>query len=128
MVEDDEHIEVVNVESPTPPCSSHAPRPLVKTNTRGKQLMDRVEEEILGVLKMATDKINPTTSNITPPMVEDCENMLNDLDWDENDPLYEIALSIFYDPNDHYREGQMQLKLQRCVNWVKMIGHGKGFR
>ncbi|GKC75489.1 hypothetical protein Tco_1126263 [Tanacetum coccineum] len=49
MVEDDEHIEVVNVESPTPPWSSHAPRPPVKTKKRGKQLMDGVEEGILGV-------------------------------------------------------------------------------
>ncbi|GJX70100.1 hypothetical protein Tco_0307271 [Tanacetum coccineum] len=36
MVEDDEHIEVMNVESPTPSCSSHIPRPLVKTKKKSK--------------------------------------------------------------------------------------------
>ncbi|GKB90813.1 Myb/SANT-like domain-containing protein [Tanacetum coccineum] len=128
MVEDDEHIEVVNVESPTPQCSSHAPRPPVKTKKRGKQLMDGVKEEILGVLKVIANKINQPGPPLTsPPSVEDCENKLNDLGWDENDQLYEIALAIFCDPNDHYKEGWMKLKLQRCVNWVKMIGRGKGF-
>ena len=128
MVEDDEHIEVVNVESLTTPCSPGAPHPHVKTKKRGKQSMDGVEEEILGVLKVIVDNIKQPGPPLTStPSVEDCENKLNGLGWDEDDPLYEIALAIFCDPNDHYMEGWMKLKPQRCVNWVKMIGRSKGF-
>ncbi|GKB23335.1 Myb/SANT-like domain-containing protein [Tanacetum coccineum] len=99
-VEDDEHIEVLNVESPTHPCSSHAPRLPIKTKKRGKQLMDGVEEEILGVLKVIANKINQPRPPLTsPPSVEDCKN----------------------------KEGWIKLKPQRYVNWVDMIGRGKGF-
>ncbi|GJS50993.1 hypothetical protein Tco_0624355 [Tanacetum coccineum] len=87
MVEDNEHIEVVNVESPTHPCSSNAPRLPVKTK-KGKQLMDRVEEEILGFIHVVANKINQPGPPLTsPPSVEDGENKLNDLGWDENDPF-----------------------------------------
>ncbi|GKE76800.1 hypothetical protein Tco_1542920 [Tanacetum coccineum] len=87
MVEDDEHIEVVNVESPTFPCSSYVPRPPVKIK-KGKQLMDRVEEEILGFIHVVANKINQPGPPLTsPPSVEDSENKLNDLGWDENDPF-----------------------------------------
>nr|GEW72280.1 hypothetical protein [Tanacetum cinerariifolium] len=51
LVIDDEETEVMNVDSPTPSCSSRAPRPVVKTKKRSKQLMDGVEEEISSVLK-----------------------------------------------------------------------------
>ncbi|GJY69967.1 VIER F-box protein 2 [Tanacetum coccineum] len=47
VVEDDEETKVVTVDSPTPPCSSRAPRPSVKTKKRGRQLMDEVKVEIL---------------------------------------------------------------------------------
>ncbi|GJT88763.1 hypothetical protein Tco_1070480 [Tanacetum coccineum] len=108
VVEDDKETEVVNVDSLTPPCSSRAPRPPVKTKKRGKQLMDEVEVEILGVLKVIANKINQPTSESPPkpepPSVEDCENKFNGLKWDEDDPLYETVLAIFCDPNDHYRE------------------------
>ncbi|GJY28590.1 hypothetical protein Tco_0404357 [Tanacetum coccineum] len=85
IVEDDEETEVVNVDSPTPSCSSCDPRPSVKTRKRGKQFMDGVEEEIMGVLKVIANKINEpiseSPSKPEPPSVEDCENKLNDLEW-----------------------------------------------
>ena len=129
VVEDDEDIEVVNIKSPTPTCSSRLPRPSGKTKKRGKQ-MDGIEEEILGVLKVLADKIKPSPTSESPPKppsIEDCENKLNDLEWDETDPLYETVHAIFCDPNDHYREGWMKLKPERCINWVKMIGRSKWF-
>ncbi|GKB65813.1 hypothetical protein Tco_0927225 [Tanacetum coccineum] len=89
VVEDDEETKVVTVDSPTPPCSSRAPRPSVKTKKR--ELPPKPE----------------------PPSVEDCENKLNGLKWDEDDPLYETATAIFCDPNDHYRECWMKLKPKR---------------
>ncbi|GKB30890.1 hypothetical protein Tco_0870291 [Tanacetum coccineum] len=66
VVEDDEETKVVTVDSPTPPCSSRAPRPSVKTKKRGRQLMDEVKVEILGVLKMIANKINQSTSELPP--------------------------------------------------------------
>ena len=91
VVADDEETEVVNVDSPTPLCSSRDPRPPVKTKKRGKQLMDEIEEEILGALKVIANKINQLTlgsaPNLEPASVEDCENKLNALEWDENDPV-----------------------------------------
>ncbi|GJT75006.1 hypothetical protein Tco_1041731 [Tanacetum coccineum] len=39
-----------------------------------------------------------------PPSIKDCESKLNGLEWDETDRLYEIALAIFYDLNDHEKE------------------------
>ncbi|GJS37962.1 hypothetical protein Tco_0536344 [Tanacetum coccineum] len=88
VVEDDEETEVVNVDSPTPSCSS-----------------------------LIANKINQPTSKSPPkpkpPSVEDCENSLNGLKWDEDDPLYKTALAIFCDPNDHYRECWMKLKPER---------------
>lgn len=86
VVEDDEEIEFVNVDSPTPPCSSRAPCLPVKTMKRGKHFMDGVEEEILGVLKLIANKINQPTLKSPPkpepPSVEDCESKSNGLEWD----------------------------------------------
>nr|GEY84626.1 hypothetical protein [Tanacetum cinerariifolium] len=62
-----------------------------------------------------------------PPTLEDCQNKLKTIRWAEDDPLYEVALAIFCEPNDRYREGWMQLKAERCIGWVKMIGRSKGF-
>ncbi|GJZ33184.1 hypothetical protein Tco_0578620 [Tanacetum coccineum] len=80
VVEDDEDIEAVSIESPTPPCSS---RP------------------------------SASESPPKPPSIEDCESKLNGLGWDKSDPLYETALAIFCDLNDHYRECWMKLKPER---------------
>ncbi|PWA93355.1 myb/SANT-like domain-containing protein [Artemisia annua] len=69
VVEDGEDIEVVNIESPTPPCSSRLPCRSGKTNKKGKQ-MDIVEEEILSVLKVIADKIiqpGPSPTSESPP-------------------------------------------------------------
>ena len=55
--------------------------------------MDVMEEEILSVLKVIANKIiqpgpSPTSeSSLKPPSIEDCENKLNGLEWDETDPL-----------------------------------------
>ncbi|PWA73765.1 myb/SANT-like domain-containing protein [Artemisia annua] len=99
VVVDDEEIEVVNVDSPTPLCSSRDPRPPVKTNKIGKQLLDGIEEEILGVLKVIANKINQPTSESPPkpepPSVEDCENKLNGLEWDENTRCTKPHLQYF---------------------------------
>ena len=85
--------------------------------------MDGIKEEILGVLKVIANKINEPTSESPPkpkpPSVEDCENKLNGLEWDENDPLYETVLAIFCDPNDHYREGWMKLKPKGVLTRLK---------
>lgn len=83
----------------------------------------------MGVLKTLADKINecepPPKSE--PPSIQDCQNKLTDIGWVEDNQLYEVALAIFCEPNDRYREGWMQLKPDRCANWVKMIGRSKGF-
>ncbi|GJS53943.1 hypothetical protein Tco_0627305 [Tanacetum coccineum] len=78
VVEDDEETEVVNVDSPTPSCSSRDPHPPVETKKRGKQFMNVVEEEISGVLTVIANKINQPISGSPqkpePPSVEECEN------------------------------------------------------
>ncbi|GJV45309.1 hypothetical protein Tco_1429845 [Tanacetum coccineum] len=102
---------------------SHGP-----SSTEPRRVVEPHMVEDYEHIEVIANKINQPGPPLTsPPSVEDCENKLNDLGWDENDPLYEIALAIFCDPNDHYREGWMKLKPQRCVNLVKMIGRGKGF-
>ncbi|GJZ98283.1 hypothetical protein Tco_0670736 [Tanacetum coccineum] len=39
------------------------------------------------------------------PTLEDCQNKLKVLGWLEDDPLYDVALAIFCEPSDRYREG-----------------------
>ncbi|GJU43057.1 hypothetical protein Tco_1200323 [Tanacetum coccineum] len=50
------------------------------------------------------------------PTLKDCQSKLNVLGWLEDDPLYDVALAIFYEPSDRYREGWMQLKPERCAS------------
>ncbi|GJY37466.1 hypothetical protein Tco_0422844, partial [Tanacetum coccineum] len=62
MVEDDEHIEVVNVESPTPLCPSHVPRLCVKTKKettvgRTVPLLSVAPEHAESELKAIIDKL-----------------------------------------------------------------------
>lgn len=130
VIEEDDDIEVLNTEPPKDPSSSRKPDPpTIKNKSKRKQPMDDVDEEILGVLKVIANKINEAEPPPKPdaPTIEDCQNKMNDLGWAEDDPLYEVALAIFCEQNDRYREGWMQLKPERCVNWVKMIGRSKGF-
>ncbi|GKC27377.1 hypothetical protein Tco_1034671 [Tanacetum coccineum] len=74
--------------------------------------MDGAEEEILGVLKVTAGKILESQPPSKPetPTLEDCQNKLKVLGWLEDDPLYDVALAIFCEPSDRYREGWMQLK------------------
>ncbi|GJV76337.1 hypothetical protein Tco_1507921 [Tanacetum coccineum] len=97
--------------------------------TKRRQPTDGVEEEILGVLKVIAGKIveSEPPRKLEPPTLKDCQGNLIDLKWVEDDPLYEVALAIFCEPTDRYREGWMKLKPKRYVGWVKMIGRSKGF-
>ncbi|GJU63021.1 L10-interacting MYB domain-containing protein-like protein, partial [Tanacetum coccineum] len=100
-----------------------------KNKRKRTQQMDGVETEILVVLKVIANRIVEPEQppKPEPPTLEDCQNKLKTIGWAKDDPLYEVALAIFCEPNDRYREGWMQLKAERCVGWVKMIGRSKGF-
>ncbi|PWA75043.1 hypothetical protein CTI12_AA246390 [Artemisia annua] len=103
----------------------------VKNKRKRTQQMDGVEIEILGVLKLV--KLNEVISSIKglKGLIEkkqpkqgygfislemDCQNKLKTIGWAEDDPLYEVALAIFCEPNDRYREGWMQLKAERRLS------------
>ncbi|GJS88081.1 Myb/SANT-like domain-containing protein [Tanacetum coccineum] len=126
MVEDADATKVPNTKSSK--ATSKAPC-AVKNKRKHRQPTDGVEEEILGVLKVIAEKIveSEPPRKLKPPTLEDCQGKLIDLKWVEDDPLYEVALAIFCEPNDRYREGWMKLKPERYVGWVKMIGRSKGF-
>ncbi|GJS69603.1 Myb/SANT-like domain-containing protein, partial [Tanacetum coccineum] len=130
VVEDNDDIEVPNTSSSK--ATSKAPSKdhcAVKNKKKRRQSMDGAEEEILGVLKVIAGKILESQPPLKPetPTLEDCQSKLNVLGWLEDDPLYDVALAIFCEPSDRYREGWMQLKPERYVSWVKMIGRSKGF-
>lgn len=61
------------------------------------------------------------------PTFEDCLSNLNKLGWPEYDPIYQVAIALFGDENDYYRDCRMQLKPELCLNWVTMITRSKGF-
>lgn len=126
VIEDDEDIGVSANTSQKPHSKV---RCAAKNKRKRTQHMDGVETEILGVLKVIADRITEPEQppKPEPPTLEDCQNKLKTIGWAEDDPLYEVALAIFCEPNDRYREGWMQLKAERCVGWVKMIGRSKGF-
>ncbi|CAH1449440.1 unnamed protein product [Lactuca virosa] len=92
-----------------------------------KRRMSVFEEEILGVLKMIADNINNKPEPPPKPTFEDCEKKLNELGWPKDDPLHLIALTIFCDEEDNYRELWMKLNPNLCVDWVRMIGRSKRF-
>ncbi|GKC39991.1 hypothetical protein Tco_1052375 [Tanacetum coccineum] len=103
-----------------------------KSKKKRKQVMTVVEEKIMGVLKIMAEKHNtpepPTkTEKVETPTFDDCLKKLDEIGWDEDNQLYDVALAIFCEQNDHYRQAWMKLKAGKCVNWVKMIGHSKGF-
>lgn len=126
VTNDNEDIGVSGTTSQKP----HLKAPCAAKNKRKRtQQMDGVETEILGVLKVIADRIiDPEQPRKPePPTLEECQNKLKIIGWAEDDPLYEVALAIFCEPNDRYREGWMELKAERCVGWVKMIGRSKGF-
>lgn len=94
--------------------------------------MKVVEEEIVSVLKIMAEKHNKPEPSSTSeksqlPTFDDCLNRLNEIGWGDNDPLYDVALAIFWEPNDHYRQAWMKMNPDKCANWVKMIGRSKGF-
>ncbi|GKB91482.1 hypothetical protein Tco_0963754, partial [Tanacetum coccineum] len=112
MVDDADATKVPNTESSK--ATSKAPC-AVKNKRKRRQPTDGVEEEILGVLKVIAEKIveSEPPRKLKPPTLEDCQGKLIDLKWVEDDPLYEVALAIFCEPNDRYREGWMKLKPER---------------
>nr|GEW49905.1 hypothetical protein [Tanacetum cinerariifolium] len=81
------------------PCSA-------KNKRKRTQQMDGVETEILGVLKVIADRIIEPEQppKPEPPTLEDFQNNLKTIVWAKDDPLYEVALAIFCEPNDRYRE------------------------
>lgn len=91
------------------------------------ETMSVFEEEILGVLKMIAHNINKKPEPPPKPTFEDCEKKLNELGWPKDDPLHLVALAIFCDENDNYRELWMKLDPDVCANWVRMIGRSKRF-
>ncbi|CAI9293739.1 unnamed protein product [Lactuca saligna] len=91
-----------------------------------KRPMSVFEEEMLGVLKMIAEKMNKPEPP-SKPTFEDCEKKLNELGWPKDDPLQLVALTIFCDENDNYRECWMKLDPDVCANWVRMIGRSKRF-
>ncbi|PWA48041.1 hypothetical protein CTI12_AA494480 [Artemisia annua] len=123
VIEDSEDISISATTSQKPnskvPCAA-------KNKRKRTQQMDGVETEILGVLKVIADRIIEPEQP-PKPTLKDCQNKLKTIGWADDDPLYEVALAIFCEPNDRYREGWMQLKAERCVGWVKMIERSKGF-
>ncbi|GKA61930.1 endoglucanase 8-like protein, partial [Tanacetum coccineum] len=126
VIEDDEVIGVLGTTSQKPHSKVHC---AAKNKRKRAQQMDGVETEILGVLKGIAGKIIEPEQppKPEPPTLEDCQNKLKTIGWAEDDPLYEVALAIFCEPNDRYMEGWMQLKVERCTGWVKMIRRSKGF-
>ncbi|CAI9293741.1 unnamed protein product [Lactuca saligna] len=97
----------------------------VSIDTKRRMLV--FEEEILGVLKMIAHKINNKPESPPKPTFEDCEKKLNELGWAKDDPLYLVALTIFCDKKEKYRECWMKLNPERCANWVRIIGRSKRF-
>ncbi|PWA40334.1 Myb DNA-bind domain-containing protein [Artemisia annua] len=133
VIEDDQEIEIVETSQPIPVATqSLSHPPAEKTKRKGKQVMTVVEEEIMGVLKIMAEKHNtpeppPKTQKLEPPTFDDCLKRLDEIGWDEDNQLYDVALAIFCEPNDHYRQAWMKMKADKCANWVKMIGRSKGF-
>ncbi|GKC39990.1 L10-interacting MYB domain-containing protein-like protein [Tanacetum coccineum] len=133
VIEDDQEIEIVETSQPISIATQSLSHPQAeKSKKKGKQVMTVVEEEIMGVLKIIAEKHNtpepPTnTEKVETPTFDYCLKKLDEIGWDEDNQLYDVALAIFCEPNDHYRQAWMKLKAGKCVNWVKMIGHSKGF-
>ncbi|GKB15492.1 hypothetical protein Tco_0849415 [Tanacetum coccineum] len=112
VIEDGEDIGASGTTSQKP----HSKVPCAAKNKRKRtQQMDGVETEILVVLKVIANRIVEPEQppKPEPPTLEDCQNKLKTIGWAEDDPLYEVALAIFCEPNDRYREGWMQLKAER---------------
>ncbi|CAH9071992.1 unnamed protein product [Cuscuta epithymum] len=66
-------------------------------------------------------------TKVAPPTFDDCINKLKMLGWEEDEPLYRVALAILCDPNDLYREAWMKIDPEHLQNWVEMIGKKLGF-
>ncbi|CAH9128021.1 unnamed protein product [Cuscuta epithymum] len=108
-------------------CSSHKQSKKLKSN--GKQANSAIDEEFLNVIRLVASKhVKPEAPlKPEPPTFDDCMNKLKMLGWEEDDPLYGVALAIFCDPNDLYREAWMKIGAELLPNWVKMIGKKLGF-
>ncbi|CAI9293734.1 unnamed protein product [Lactuca saligna] len=75
-----------------------------------KRRMSVFEEEILSVLKMIAHNINNKPEPPPKPTFEDCEKKLNELGWPKDDPLHLVALTIFCDEKENYREIMDEIK------------------
>ncbi|KAL7593324.1 hypothetical protein Lser_V15G33470 [Lactuca serriola] len=115
---------LVEVEVP-PELPKVQPASVVAIET--KRRMSVFEEEILSVLKMIAHNINNKPEPPPKPTFEDCEKKLNELGWAKDDPLHLVALTIFCDEKENYRELWMKLNPERCANWVRIIGRSKRF-
>ncbi|CAI9293736.1 unnamed protein product [Lactuca saligna] len=96
-------------------CSSLVEVEVLPEFPQVKRRMSVFEEEMLGVLKMIAHKINRKPPS--KPTFEDCIKKLNELGWPKDDPLQLVALTIFCDKNDNYRELWMKLDPDVCANW-----------
>ncbi|GJZ70206.1 Myb/SANT-like domain-containing protein [Tanacetum coccineum] len=126
VVEDYDDTEVPNTSSSK--ATSKAPSKVpctVKNKRKRRQSMDGAEEEILGVLKLIAGKILESQPPSKPetPTLEDCQNKLKVLGWLEDDPLYDVALAIFCESSDRYREGWMQLKPERTKKKHRFVAY-----
>ncbi|CAH9098633.1 unnamed protein product [Cuscuta epithymum] len=108
-------------------CSSH--KQSKKLKSKGKQANSAIDEEFLNVIRLVASKHGKpeAPSKPEPPTFDDCMNKLKMLGWEEDDPFYGVALAIFCDPNDLYREAWMKIDANLLPNWVKMIGKKLGF-
>ncbi|CAH9104904.1 unnamed protein product, partial [Cuscuta epithymum] len=85
-----------------------------KLKTKGKQANSAIDEEVLTVIRLVASKhAKPEApSKPEPPTFDDCMNKLKMLGWEGDDPLYGVALAIFCDPNDLYREAWMKIEAE----------------
>nr|XP_043615632.1 L10-interacting MYB domain-containing protein-like [Erigeron canadensis] len=95
-------------QSSTPQSSA---QPKLDKKKKGKEMMAIVEEEIIGVLKIMAGKHHSKDQKFEVPTFDDCLKKLNEIGWEDTDPLYDVALAIFCEPNDHYRQAWMKMNV-----------------
>nr|XP_043630380.1 uncharacterized protein LOC122601704 [Erigeron canadensis] len=101
-------------QSSTPQSSA---QPKLDKKKKGKEMMAIVEEEIIGVLKIMAGKHHSKDQKFEVPTFDDCLKKLNEIGWEDTDPLYDVPLAIFCEPNDHYRQAWMKMNADKCANW-----------
>ncbi|KAJ9545425.1 hypothetical protein OSB04_025132 [Centaurea solstitialis] len=117
-----EEVEVVTSQL-LPSNLASSSRTNARTKRRANQPSSAVDDDIMVVLKGLAGK-HESPEKLEIPSYNVCLQKLNKFEWEQEDPLYIIAMTLLRDKDN--REPWMCIPKEFAKKWIKMVGEKQG--